>query len=344
MPFLKKELILATQEKFYQIQLSQKQKTDSESYQLILKPTDKKFLRNISVKKILLGYPYVNIFLSLVPTPHKKELQNLAEFFLPKEEFANNLPQYIQVFPVNDTHARYVHYQLTEQGKALIKTLPFLCRWEFMFSFFSRKLFLNTTQLDKNLALFFEDEIILVQKYFSDLHYLSNFRNLTQDKFLESVKYILPFQSNENYYFKPLDKGVELASYEPTQTKMLSQISFSSRMLSFSWSDFFYRKPALIKRATTKSKKIRNLKLLPKVAVVFILFSTSYFFYNLFYLNQLKKELKEVRYNSSIEKDEVVLKLVAKGKKVLQSKVLTELIKEEGIAKSFLKIWILKTG
>ena len=227
MPFLKKELILATQEKFYQIQLSQKQKTDSESYQLILKPTDKKFLRNISVKKILLGYPYVNIFLSLVPTPHKKELQNLAEFFLPKEEFANNLPQYIQVFPVNDTHARYVHYQLTEQGKALIKTLPFLCRWEFMFSFFSRKLFLNTTQLDKNLALFFEDEIILVQKYFSDLHYLSNFRNLTQDKFLESVKYILPFQSNENYYFKPLDKGVELASYEPTQTKMLSQISFS---------------------------------------------------------------------------------------------------------------------
>ena len=96
--------------------------------------------------------------------------------------------------------------------------------------------------------------------------------------------------------------------------------------------DFFYRKPALIKRATTKSKKIRNLKLLPKVAVVFILFSTSYFFYNLFYLNQLKKELKEVRYNSSIEKDEVVLKLVAKGKKVLQSKVLTELIKEEGIA------------
>ena len=55
MPFLKKELILATQEKFYQIQLSQKQKTDSESYQLILKPTDKKFLRNISVKKILLG-------------------------------------------------------------------------------------------------------------------------------------------------------------------------------------------------------------------------------------------------------------------------------------------------
>ena len=125
---------------------------------------------------------------------------------------------------------------------------------------------------------------------------------------------------------------MELASYEPTQTKMLSQISFSSRMLSFSWSDFFYRKPALIKRATTKSKKIRNLKLLPKVAVVFILFSTSYFFYNLFYLNQLKKELKEVRYNSSIEKDEVVLKLVAKGKKVLQSKVLTELIKEEGIA------------
>ena len=93
---------MATQEKFYQIQLSQKQKTDSESYQLILKPTDKKFLRNISVKKILLGYPYVNIFLSLVPTPHKKELQNLAEFFLPKEEFANNLPQYIQVFPVND--------------------------------------------------------------------------------------------------------------------------------------------------------------------------------------------------------------------------------------------------
>ena len=50
MLFLKKELILATQEKFYQIQLSQKQKTDSESYQLILKP-NKKFLRNISVKK-----------------------------------------------------------------------------------------------------------------------------------------------------------------------------------------------------------------------------------------------------------------------------------------------------
>ena len=51
MPFLKKELILATQEKFYQIQLSQKQKTDSESYQLILKPTDKKFLRNFLLKK-----------------------------------------------------------------------------------------------------------------------------------------------------------------------------------------------------------------------------------------------------------------------------------------------------
>ena len=36
MLFLKKELILATQEKFYQIQLSQKQKTDSESLSFII--------------------------------------------------------------------------------------------------------------------------------------------------------------------------------------------------------------------------------------------------------------------------------------------------------------------
>ena len=99
MKFLEKKLIFATQEKFYQIQISQKKKIDSESYQLVLKPVDKNFLRNFSFKKILLGYPYVNIFLPLVPTPHKKEFQNLAEFFLPKEVFSNNLPQYKRMNP-----------------------------------------------------------------------------------------------------------------------------------------------------------------------------------------------------------------------------------------------------
>ena len=332
MKFLEKKLIFATQEKFYQIQISQKKKIDSESYQLVLKPVDKNFLRNFSFKKILLGYPYVNIFLPLVPTPHKKEFQNLAEFFLPKEVFSNNLPQYIQIFPVNDTHARYVQYQLTKQGKNFIKKLPFQCRWEFMFSFFSRKLFLNATQLDKNLALFFENEIILVQKYFSDLHYLSNFRNLTQDKFLESVKYILPFQANENYYFKPLDEGVELASYEANQAEILSQISFSSRMLSFFWSDFFYCRPALIKKATAKSKKIRILKFLPKIAVVFIVIAVGYFSYNFYDLNQLKKELKEIRNYTTTTQNEVTTQLAAKGKKVLQSQVLTQLINEQSIS------------
>ena len=85
MKFLEKELIFVTQEKFYQVQLSQKQKIDYESYQLVLKLVDKKFLRSFSLKKILLGYPYVKLFSSVVPTPDKKEYQNLADFFLPKE-------------------------------------------------------------------------------------------------------------------------------------------------------------------------------------------------------------------------------------------------------------------
>ncbi len=334
MKFLEKELIFVTQEKFYQIQLSQKQKIDSESYQLVLKQVDEKFLRSFSFKKILLGYPYVNIFLPLVPTPHKKEYQNLADFFLPKEIFSNALPQYIQIFPINDTSVRYVHYQLTQQGKALIKKFPFQCRWEFMFSFFSKKLFLNANQLDKNLALFFENEIILVQKYFSDLHYLANSRNLTQAKFLELAKYVFPFQANENYHFKTLISSIELDSFEEAQTEISLQNSFSNRGLSFSWSDFFYRRPALIKRATTKFKKIRILKFLPKIAVVFILLAGSHFSYNFYLLNQLKKELKEIRNYSSVAQDKVATQFVAKGKIILQSKVLAMLIKEQSVLPS----------
>ena len=49
MKFLEKELIFVTQEKFYQVQLSQKQKIDYESYQLVLNLVDKKFLRSFSL-------------------------------------------------------------------------------------------------------------------------------------------------------------------------------------------------------------------------------------------------------------------------------------------------------
>ena len=330
MKFLEKELIFVTQEKFYQVQLSQKQKIDYESYQLVLNLVDKKFLRSFSLKKILLGYPYVKLFSSVVPTPDKKEYQNLADFFLPKEIFSHNLPQYIQIFPINDSSSRYVHYQLTDQGKALIQKFPFQCRWEFMFSFFARKLFLNANQLEKNLALFFENEIILVQKYFSNLHYFANSRNLTQNQFLEFSEHIFPFEPNENYYFK--SKLDTVSSKEIAPEEAPSRNSFSNLGLSFSWGDFFYRKPALIKRLTTRSKKIRLLKLLPKMAVVFILFSTSYFFYNLFYFHQLKKELKEIRNYTITTQDEVTNQLATKGKKILQGKVLAELIKEESIA------------
>ena len=82
MKFLEKKLIFATQEKFYQIQISQKKKIDSESYQLVLKPVDKNFLRNFSFKKILLGYPYVNIFLPQFPlTPCTKKNFKKGNFF-----------------------------------------------------------------------------------------------------------------------------------------------------------------------------------------------------------------------------------------------------------------------
>ena len=117
MKFLEKELIFVTQEKFYQVQLSQKQKIDYESYQLVLNLVDKKFLRSFSLKKILLGYPYFKANFICIPTPDKKEYQNLANFFLPKEIFSHNL-KYIQIFPINDSSSRYVHYQLTDQGKA----------------------------------------------------------------------------------------------------------------------------------------------------------------------------------------------------------------------------------
>ena len=123
------------------------------------------------------------------------------------------------------------------------------------------------------------------------MHYFANSRNLTQNQFLEFSEHIFPFEPNENYYFKSKLDTVSSKEIAPEEA---SRNSFSNLGLSFSWGDFFYRKPALIKRLTTRSKKIRLLKLLPKMAVVFILFSTSYFFYNLFYLNQLKKELKEV--------------------------------------------------
>ena len=55
MKFLEKELIFVTK-KFYQVEflLSQKQKIDYESYQLVLNLVDKKFLRSFSLKKILL--------------------------------------------------------------------------------------------------------------------------------------------------------------------------------------------------------------------------------------------------------------------------------------------------
>ena len=60
MKFLEKELIFVTQEKFYQVQLSQKQKIDYESYlkvqvfKLLRNPIllSKKFLRSFSLKKI----------------------------------------------------------------------------------------------------------------------------------------------------------------------------------------------------------------------------------------------------------------------------------------------------
>ena len=100
--------------------------------------------------------------------------------------------------------------------------------------------------------------------------------------------------------------------------------------------------PALIKKTTAKSKKIRILKFLPKIAVVFIVIAVGYFSYNFYDLNQLKKELKKIRNYTTITQDEVTNQLATKGKKVLQSQVLTQLINEQSISPQIvLKIWII---
>ena len=58
----------------------------------------------------------------------------------------------------------------------------------------------------------------------------------------------------------------------------------------------------------------------------------GYFSYNFYDLNQLKKELKKIRNYTTITQDEVTNQLATKGKKVLQSQVLTQLINEQSIS------------
>ena len=86
MKFLEKELIFVTQEKFYQVQLSQKQKIDYESYQLVLNLVDKKFLRSFSWKKILLGYPYVKLYFHQL----KKELKEIRNYTITTQDEVTN--------------------------------------------------------------------------------------------------------------------------------------------------------------------------------------------------------------------------------------------------------------
>ena len=323
------DLVLVINDKFFKLADLQQDSKNFGHFSYHLEPITS--LKTLSFKKILLGYPYVKTFIPLVPTPSKKEYQNLHQFFLPNAIFKSQKRQYFQLFPIDSESSRLAYYQLSEQGKAFIKKIPFWCSWDFLVSFCLKKYFKEALNLEQNVVLFFNQEIIFIQKYFADLAYYPNTSNLASADFHQVSQSLFPFVADESYFFQNQIANPIKIKKADTSKKQISDSIFLEPLFSFK--DILNFKPAVLKAEILKQNSFHYVNLIYLSLLLFIVFSLAMTGYSFYVLDNFKKELALERNIKQVSQkiDSQMQELAIKGEKILQEKILAEVITESNI-------------
>ena len=307
----KKKFILAIQNKFYQIFPPKKTEENFFYYPLKIIPN---FIQgNFFLQKIIFGYPSIKTFLPAIPTPQKSEQKNVVSFFFPQNVFQKNV-LFFQPFSIADKSTRFAFYSVLEDK--LKNKFSFFSRTEPLVSFFLKK-YLKSTKTEKNLAFYFDSEIIFIKKYFSDVLYFPNSKNLPFQDFLLAVK--------ENTSFK-----VEEAHFFVSETKVEKNLLYSKERAFFPhWKDFLPSKPKIIKwNRKTKKKQLENWIFTGITALLF--FSSLGIIYSFYSIAQLENKLASFRkVQAESNTIEETRKLFIEGKKVFQNNILQEIVKKK---------------
>lgn len=327
-------LILPINGDFFKFCYLEQDLNNTNTFRACLKPVVS--LRRLLFKRVLLGYPYIRTIVTLLPTPNKSEYLNLYNFLFPKEIFSNQKNQYLQLFKVDSEFSYCVYYQVSQQGKKFIKKLPLGSTWSPLASFFLKKFYSQNLQQNQNISIFFNEEVIFIQKYMASFTYQPNFSNLPFLKFSKVATSLFPTEVNLSYFFN-------LSDLTPT-TKKPEKLKF------FSIKDFLNNTPPVTKIRYLNFKQINPKILLVIIVYLIMLFSSTVAIKSFYQLSILKKELKEQRVyaNKFQNTGQKAKEISVLGEKILHKKLLVNNINKQkfSAADSLTKIdnWLPKTA
>jgi hypothetical protein len=306
------KLILNHQGKLYQIhsnhhQISKKQNKNFFYYNL--QPIQKKKFKKFSFQKILITFPEAKTFLPLLPILQKKEYSSLWKNLLPPH-LLQKKKKYLQSFPVNNRLSRFAYYDY--QKKEHTKGLPFFFHIEPATSYFLSKSIENPQKY--NIAFCFDNEILIIQKYFSDIRYFPNIQNLPSEDFLTTIENFTSIEVQAAYFF--LIKGENNANVSSKKTFFFP-----------SFPDAFPNRKII-----TWQEKIRK-NLLPHFFIgglaVSILFSIFLIFQNFYTIEADRKLVAKLRkFQISQEQIQAQQDLSKEGIKAFQKIILKRLSKD----------------
>ncbi len=275
-----------------------------------LEPIRLSDFKKISFKKVLISYPDVKTFLPYLPALYKKEYDNLWEAILPPQMLQAK-HRYIQAFRITSTQIRFAYYMYNKKN-FFMKNIPFVHSLEPAASYFFNKAL--ACPQNKNIAFCLDNEVIIIQKYFSDIQYFPNLQQLSNTEFLQAVQSITNIEINDIYFF--LIKQKE---------KINNNFIAENKSFFFpSYQDFFSSKKPISQKA--KSKK-HNKSALAYIGCVAMLCFSFFFIFNNFYITQkLHTELIELRkLQKNSTQNSKTQKLFTRGVTAFHQQILQEL-------------------
>lgn len=254
------QLIINYQEQFYSfpdsfIQIKKEQGGSFFYYHL--QPINKEKFKKFSLQKILMIYPQVKTFLPLTPFLQKKEYKPFWKNLLPMQDLENQ-KIYLQLFPINDRQARFAcyHYKKSNDSKKILKNLPLFSTIQPAVSYFLSALLVKPPK--QNIAICFDGEILLVQKFFSEVKYFPNLQNLPIEQFFQAVKNFSNIEIYDTYFF--LIQHIKREDFkQSTKHSLLVEYFFTTSLFKF------------LKKNKLIAWRIRNRKTLRKNNGIFLL-------------------------------------------------------------------------
>ena len=323
------QLIISSKEQLYLLPNSyfrvQKEQGGNCFYYWLQKFSKEQF-KKFSFYKVLTTYPEVKTFLPLVPKLQKREYKIFWRNLLPKQ-LLENKKIYLQVFPINDRQIRFAYYDFSNARK---KNVPLFSFSRPIVSYFLDK-FLAPPP-NKNTAIYFDNEVLIIQKYFSDIQYFPNLQNLPIRQFFQAVEEFSHIEIYDSYFF--LTQKIKISNQK--KQYFSPEFHFFAPVAA----DFFLQKKIFLLQIKDKKLEKNNHFIFLLITSLIIIFLWSVFFISQTYLKieNSKKNINELRKlqldERQIQKQQLLFK---KGIKVFHYKALQGLFGDVFLPKNIIK-------